>query len=96
MENAHLKSILTEVAQASERDGWFEAAEGKTLTLYANRNGTGVNAQKVTAVKIADELIHARTVRGETYVFYLADVFAAVIDGTSDTSKRKAGFVLAA
>ena len=93
MENAHLKSILTEVAQATERDGWLEAPEGKTLTLYANRNGSSVNAQKVTAVKLVGELIHARTVRGETYVFYLADVFAAVVEGTAEASKRKAGFV---
>jgi hypothetical protein len=92
MESAHLKSILTEVAQASEKDGWFEAPEGKTMSLYASRNGSGVSAQKVTSVRQNGDLVHARTVRGETYVFYLDDLFAMVVDGTNETSKRRAGF----
>ncbi len=93
METTHLTSILSEVVQATERDGWHEAPEGKTLTLYANRNGSSVNAAKVTSVKLSGDVIHARTVRGETYIFFLNDVFAAVVEGTAESSKRKAGFV---
>jgi hypothetical protein len=93
MESAHLRNILTEIAQAAERDGWFEAPEGKTLTLYASRHGTGVNAPKVNAVRLDNALVHARTTRGETYILYLEDIFAAVVEGTAEASKRKAGFV---
>jgi len=92
MESADLKTILTEVAQATEKNGWYEAPEGKTMALYASRNGSGVSAQKVTSVKQSGELVHARTTRGETYIFYLSDLFAAVVEGTAEASKRKAGF----
>lgn len=92
MESAHLKAILTDTAQATEKDGWYETQEGKTMTLYANHNGSGVSAQKVHAVREQGELVHARTTRGETYVMYLSDVYAMVVEGTNETSKRRAGF----
>lgn len=91
MERTHLNNILTEIAQATERDGWFEPPTGKTMTLYANRNGASVSANKVNAVRIDGELVQARTSRGETYILYLNDIFAAIVEGTSET-KRKAGF----
>jgi hypothetical protein len=93
MESAHLNRILTDIAQTTERDGWLEAPEGKTLTLYANRNGSSVSAPKVNAVRLDNDLVFARTTRGETYVLYLVDIFAAVVEGTAEASKRKAGFV---
>lgn len=93
MESAHLTNILTEIAQATVRDGWFEAPEGKTLTVYASRTGSSLSASKVNAVRLDGELVQARTTRGETYILYLADLFAVVVEGTAEASKRKAGFV---
>ncbi|MCS6899131.1 MAG: hypothetical protein RMJ98_13130 [Myxococcales bacterium] len=93
MERAHLRNILIEIVRATEREGWFEAPEGKTLTLYASRHGASLNASKINAVRFDPELVHARTTRGETYVLYWDDIFAAVVEGTAEASKRKAGFV---
>lgn len=91
MESVLLNKILREIVQATENDGWFEAPVGKTISLYVNRTGASVVANKVNAVRVDGELILARTSRGETYVFYLVDLFAAIVEGTSE-AKRKAGF----
>lgn len=92
MESNHLRTILTEILQATEKEGWSEAPEGRTITLYASHNGSAVSAQKCVAVRQSGELVQARTVRGEIYVMLLADLFTAVVEGGVAEAKRKAGF----
>lgn len=95
MQNEHLKSILATLGTQEGSEGWNEAPEGRTLTLYAARNGATLTIPRAVAVRVVGELVHARTLKGETYIVLQSDLFAGSIEGTT-SSGRKAGFLLAA
>jgi hypothetical protein len=86
-----------EVAEATtDKDGWAELPDGRTMTLYAAHEGVALNVAKVEALKIAHGLLRARSVKGETFLLALKDVFAVALDGGiggKSGQSRKAGFL---
>ena len=50
--------------------------------------------QKVEAIRVAHSIVHARSVKGETFMVALEDIFAAAFDaGATSPATRKAGFL---
>ncbi len=87
-------SAILEKAQAKEdKDGLFVLPEGTTATLYVSHNGVGLTVSKVDAIQKLDRgILHARTIKRETYVLELGDLFAVALEGTQGTPARRAGF----
>jgi len=92
MTDDHLGSLLAAAETKKEKDGWFTLPDGRHLTLHAAFNGASLNVPRVAALKREGGLLHARTVRGETFILSLSDVFAGAIEAQQGTG-RKAGFV---
>lgn len=86
---------VLETAQAkTDKEGWATMPEGRSLTLYAAHNGVPLTVAKIDSLRVSQEIIRTRSVKGQTYVLALSDVFAAALDGGSDTpGGRKAGFL---
>ena len=88
-----LKNVL-ETAQAKESDGWSVLADGRLLSLYAAHDGVSLTVQKVEAIRVAHSIVHARSVKGETFMVAMEDIFAAAFDaGATSPATRKAGFL---
>ena len=88
-----LKNVL-ETAHAHESEGWSVLSDGRLLTLYAAHDGVPLTVQKVEAVRVAHSIVHARSVKGETFLVALEDIFAAAFDaGQTSPQTRKAGFL---
>ncbi len=93
MTNDMLKNVL-ETAQARESDGWSVLSDGRLLTLYAAHDGVPLTVQKIEAVRVAHAVVHARSVKGETFMVAMEDIFAAAFDaGATSPATRKAGFL---
>lgn len=92
MDKATLSAIL-KTADATEKDGASEVPEGRSITLYAAHGGVSLSVPKVCSLRIEGGVAIAKTVRGETYVVELGDLFAASIEGAAPAVTRKAGFV---
>ena len=92
MTEDHLGSLLAAAEAKKEKDGWFTLPEARHLTLYAAYNGASLNVARVTGLKRDGSLIHARTVKGETYILAIEDLFAGAVESPSSAT-RKAGFV---
>jgi hypothetical protein len=93
MTDDHLSALIA-LCEAGKKDkeGWFHLPEGRHLTLYAAFNGASLSVGKVAELKRDGELVVARTVKGETYMLALSDVFAGAVEASAAQS-RKAGFV---
>ena len=65
--------------------------EGVGVSLHVSRGAAGLTAARVEKVRIDKTLVVARTSRGDTYAFDLADLLAVQIEGEK-TSARRAGF----
>ena len=87
-----LKSVLN-AGGATTSDGWEQLPEGRTATLHVASSGVGLSVARVTSVKLASPLLHARTSRDELFVLSTADVFACAFDVGVVQGGRKAGFV---
>lgn len=92
MEIAHIEAVLKLASATYGDEGWREVAEGKTISFYVGHAGSTLNIQRTVAVRVDGPLVHARTSRGELYVVTLEDLFAGVVEGSAQSS-RKAGFV---
>ncbi|MBK7582349.1 MAG: hypothetical protein IPI67_19350 [Myxococcales bacterium] len=93
MTEDHLSALLAACeAGKKDKEGWFHLPEGHHLTLYAAFNGAALNVARVAQLKRDGDLVHARTVKGETYVLSLSDLFAGAIEAAAGQA-RKAGFV---
>jgi hypothetical protein len=95
MTSDHLASLLKallEVADASKVEGGWTSLGQFTLTLHAASNGAQLSIAKIDAVKFAGPLVYAKSVRGETHVIRLEDIFAGTVEASRETG-RKAGFV---
>jgi hypothetical protein len=88
----HLKALLEAADSKESAEGWHQLPEGRGLTLYVASNGAHLTVNRVEAVRRQSELLHARTVKGETFILALGDVFAVAVEGRAATN-RKAGFV---
>jgi hypothetical protein len=93
MTEEHLSSLLA-VAEAGkkDKDGWLALPEGRHITFYCAYNGASLSVSRVSHLSREGELISARTVKGETFVLALSDIFAGAVEAPAGTS-RKAGFV---
>lgn len=87
--------VVLETSNAkADKDGWSALPEGRQMTLYAAHNGVSLTVAKVEAVRSAGAFLKARTVKGDTFVLALEDVFATAFDaGTESPAARKAGFL---
>jgi hypothetical protein len=86
-------AALIEASGAKKDDGGFLAPpEGKLITLYVASGGATLSVQRIEAVRQDQNLVHARTKKGELFVLALEDVFAGAVEETQGSS-RKAGFV---
>lgn len=89
-----LKAVLETAQAKSDKDGWASLPEGRSLTLYAAHNGASLTVTKVEAIRVSHGILRARSAKGQTFLLALDDVFAAALDGGSETaSGRKAGFL---
>jgi hypothetical protein len=87
--------VVLETANAqSDKDGWHTLPEGRLMTLYAAHDGVQLSVAKVEALRLASSVLRARSVKGETFLLALGDVFATALDaGTEASAARKAGFL---
>jgi hypothetical protein len=91
-----LRAALETAEAKTDKDGWAELPDGRTMTLYAAHEGVSLNVAKVEALKMTHGLVRARSVKGETFLLALKDVFAAALDGGAvgkSGQSRKAGFL---
>jgi hypothetical protein len=92
MTEEHLSALLGAAEAKKDGEGWMRPPEGRNITLYVSSNGASMTVGKVEALRVAGQLLRARTVRGEEFVLALEDVFAGAVDAPA-TAGRKAGFV---
>jgi hypothetical protein len=92
-----LRTVL-ETAEAKidkgDKDGWAALPEGRSLTFYVAHNGASLTVSKISAVRVAQGVVRAKSVKGQLFVLSLPDIFAAALDGAGEpSSSRKAGFL---
>ena len=87
-----LSSILEKAQAKADKDGLSVLPEGTTATLYAAHGGVGLTVSKVDAIKVERGMVTARTVKRETYMLELGDLFAVALEGAQGTPARRAGF----
>jgi hypothetical protein len=92
MTDDHLGALLTVAEAKKEKDGWFALPEGRHLTLYVAFNGASLSVARVMGMKREGGLLFARTVKGESFILALDDVYAGAVEAPP-TGGRKAGFV---
>lgn len=92
MTQDHLTAILAACAAKPDKEGWSNLSEGRCLTLYASHDGVQLTVPRVEALAVQGGLLRARTVKGETYLLALEDLFAAATEATPSQARR-AGFV---
>lgn len=77
-----------------DKDGWAALPEGRSLTFYVAHNGAPLTVAKISAVRVAQGIVRAKSAKGQLFLLSLADVFAAAIDGAGEPSAvRKTGFL---
>lgn len=92
MTEQHFSALLSASEAKKASDGWLKLPEGRHLTLYVAFNGASLTVSRIEAVRSEAGLVKAKTVKGETFVLALTDIFAGAVDAPAATS-RKAGFV---
>lgn len=89
-----LRVALDAAEAKTDKEGWAELPEGRTMTVYAAHDGVSLNVTKVEAIKVSQGLVRARSTKGETFLFAVKDIFAAALDGAPRSGHgRKAGFL---
>ncbi len=93
MSPEQINEILT-MCEATAGEGGFRELPAKTtLSLYLARNGVGMTVGSIEGLAIKGLSIHARTTKGELYLFALEDVFVANVEGKAQSkTTRRAGF----
>lgn len=91
MTDDHLGALLTVAEGKKEKDGWFTLPEGRHIALYVAFNGASLSVSKVTQMKRDGALLIARTVKEDTYILAIDDVYAGSVEAPA-SSGRKAGF----
>jgi hypothetical protein len=91
MTDDHLGALLTVAEGKKEKDGWFTLPEGRHITLYVAFNGASLSVSKISHVKRDGALLLARTVKEESYILAIDDVYAGSVEAPA-SSGRKAGF----
>lgn len=89
-----LRNVLETAEAKTDKEGWAALPEGRSLTLYVAHNGVSLTVGKVSAIRVASGILRARSAKGQTFVLALDDVFAAALEGgTESPGARKAGFL---
>jgi hypothetical protein len=91
MTNAQLSSLMAMLSSQTDADGWWRPPQDRFFNLYAANNGAALTVAKVEAVRCDDDLLRARSSKGEVYVLVVSDLFAVSVDAPS-LGNRKAGF----
>ena len=94
MKQSQITDFLLSVDAQSTDNGWFEIAGDRHVMLCVAHNGVGLNVAEIEAIRTGDEVVWARTRKGETYQLMLEDVFATAAEAPED-GDRKAGFIVA-
>ncbi len=92
MDSKHLQTLLDVVGATKNDQGWWEAPEGRSFTLYAAHGAVPLSIAKATALRLEGPLAQIKTGKGETFFVLVEDLFAGSVEGTSSTG-RKAGFI---
>ncbi len=92
MKKDHIAALMEAADASAGRDGWVQGPDGRHFTFHLSANGAAVTLGRVEAFKVKDDLLHARTAKGECYLTALENVFAASVEGAVKEA-RKAGFV---
>lgn len=93
--NQEIFRQMLQLCEASnpESQEFCEFAPKVTATLYAACNGVGLTIPSIEAVALRDNIVQARTVKGDLYVVQLSEIFAVHIEGKAQPkTQRKAGF----
>lgn len=89
-----LHRILETAEAKQDKDGFHSLPEGRSLTLYGAHQGVSLTVAKVTALAISGDVIRAKSAKGQMFVLGRSVVFAANVEGMSDSpATRKAGFL---
>jgi hypothetical protein len=92
MTDEHFAAVLSACEAKKDKEGWHNLPEGRHLTLHAAFNGASLSVGRISALRRDGELVKARTVKGETFIVALADLYAGAVEAPASGS-RKAGFV---
>ena len=93
MKQEELDTILkTLELKAPGEGGWRAAPEGVLLTFHLSRNGAGMSAPRVEAVRVDGTLVWTRTAKKELHVFSREDLVAVATDGGASGPARRPGF----
>jgi hypothetical protein len=94
MTDEMLHAVLETAGAKLDKEGWSTLPEGRLMTLYAAHGGVPLTLAKIEGVKVSQRVVWARTLKGESYVISLEDLFAAALDrGHEAQAGRKAGFL---
>jgi hypothetical protein len=90
MTGDHLAALLTFAEAKKGGDGWYNLGQ-RSLVLHAAYNGSVLSFSRIESLKRENEIIFAKSSKGEVHVFLLSDVFAGTVDSSKEKT-RKAGF----
>jgi hypothetical protein len=89
-----LRTVLETAQAKADKEGNAALPPGRLLTLYTAHAGVGLTVGKVERLRISGGSVRAHTVKGDTFLLALEDVFAAAVEGTGEPgAQRKAGFL---
>ena len=91
MTGDHLAALLNVAEAKKGADGWYSLGQ-RLLVLHVAFNGSALSVGRIESLRRDEELIVAKSSRGEVHVFRLADVFAGTVEASKEKG-RKAGFV---
>jgi hypothetical protein len=89
---SRMQTLLDNAGVVPGDDGWLNMADSRTFTLHLAHDGVSLTVSRIRSIRQRESLVEARTTQGEVYVLLADDVFAVVVEGTKESS-RKAGFV---
>lgn len=92
MAATYLQSLLNGAGVVRGEDGWLSMPDARSLTLQIAHSGVALTISRIRALREREEVVEARTVQGEMYLLFAGDIFAVVVEGPQESS-RKAGFV---
>ena len=94
MTDKELEAVLKTLQTKTNKDGWADAPEASSLTVYVSHGGGTLTISRVESVKIDGDVVYARTNKKDIYGVSRGSVFAVSADGLTagQPSRRTAGF----
>ena len=91
MTKEQLGAVLAD-AGCTEANGEWKVAAGKALGIQSAKDGVGVSINRITSLRLMDDLLRATEKSGEQHWLLVGNVIGCTIDGGAKTG-RKAGFL---